>query len=166
MDKPEIIATNVFQEELKKSQYTVTAVPAHAHTGTDSELVNYPNLTNRSRFILYRALSNTTSNAVANTVGGDVALPFGGNFIQIGATVDTAGTTGSETINFLLNGTVIGTIVTIASASKTSRPVTTLQQFTTKNFKVGDILTFNVTAVHTIPALGLTLFLRVTETTP
>jgi len=166
MDKSEIIATNVFQEELKASQFTVTAVPTHAHTGTDSTQVSYPNLVNRSRFILYRALAPATANTVANTVGGDVVFPFGGNFVQIGATVDTAGTTGSETIDFLLNGVVIGTTVTIASASKTSRPVTNLQQFTTKNFKTGDILTFNVTAIHTTPALGLTLFLRVTETTP
>lgn len=155
----------VIQEALSPTQFNVSKVQAHTHNGSDSVFVSYPNLTNRSRFINYRAVEKTTANTVANKVGGDFMLPFGGNFYSITAYVDTAGTTGSQTVVFLLNGVAIAPAVTIASGATISNTLT-IESFTTKNFETQDILTINVTAIHTTPALGLSYSVRVTEITP
>lgn len=155
----------ILQEGLEQTKYGVSSNPAHVHNGGDAPFVSYTDLTNRSRYINYRSLSKTTANTVDTKVGGDFMLPFGGNFYSITAYVDTAGTTGSQTITFLLNGAAIAPDLTIASGETISNTLY-IKSFTTKNFEIQDILTINVTAIHTTPALGLTYSVRVTEITP
>lgn len=150
----------------------------HWHNGNDSPAFAFTNLTNRTRYIEYRIVAPTTAVAVAAKVGGDFSMPFGGNFVingvnmsSVGATVDTAGVTGNMTIDVLLNGTsifnqvVTTTKITIATASKTSRGNTSQPLIQTMSFLTGDVVTITVSTVQTTPALGLTVFLKVVETT-
>lgn len=163
--------TNLIQEQIgqnaTENQFAVSTTPYHTHNGSDSPNLSYPNLKNRSRFILYRIVGQTTADAVANTVGGNLVMPFGGNFTSVGFTVDTAGTTGTMVVDFLLNGTTILSTqsIILASGSTTTRN-NVPQTFKINSFNIGDIMTFDVTSVHTTPAMGLTVFLRVNETTP
>ena len=162
---------SIIQDELQKystkNMYGMSNIPAHPHDGVAGQQIDFTNLTNRSRFILYRIVAPATSVSVAIAVGGNFTMPIGGNFVSAGFTVDTAGTTGTMVVNFLLNGTTIlnsATITALASGSLTTRN-NNLQNFAINNFKLGDIVTFNVTTIHSTPALGLTVFIRVTETT-
>jgi len=150
-------------------EYSVADVPAHTHTGTDSNRVSYNNLTNRTRYIVYRLVSPDEDTAVANIVGGDFVMPFQGYITSVGATVDTAGTTNTTTVDVNKNGTTIMlTKITIDSTEKTSRTAATASVIDSSkvNFVVGDIFTFDVDAVSSTPAKGLTVFMNVTETTP
>src|ERR1017187_4708281 len=151
------IINDELQKYSTKNMFGISNIPAHAHDGVSGQQVDFSNLNNRSRFILYRIVGPVTSVAVANTVGGNFVMPFVGNFVSAGFTVDTAGTTGTMVVDFLLNGTTIlnGTITALASGSTTTRN-TNLQNFAINSFQLGDIMTFNVTTIHTTPALGLT----------
>lgn len=154
-----------YKLQQKKNLFDIPDIPTHSHTGTDTTPVDYPDTTNRSRFIYYRIVASGTDVAAASTVGGDFVMPFSGNFIQCGATVDTAGTTNATTVNIKKNGTtVLQSDISIASASKTSRSV--FPVFTVRNFLVGDIITFDVDSVSTTAPKGLSIFIRVTEISP
>ena len=90
-------------------------------------------------------------------------MPYSGYFTIVGATVDTAGTTNSTTIDVLKNGTsIMSTKITINSATTSSRVATTQPVLLTNvvNFNIGDIITFNVTTISTTPAQGLSMFLN------
>lgn len=131
-------------------------VIAHDHDGVNSLPIKL------ERFVQYRALAPATANTVA-VVGGSFVAPFNGTITLVGATVDTAGTTGSETIDILKNGTSImtNTKINIGSTSTTSRATAIQPVLTTMGFNLGDIFTFSVTAIQTTPALGLTVFMTV-----
>lgn len=147
------------------NQFAVAKTPFHTHNGSDSISLDYTLMKNRTRYILYRVVLNTSDVAVTTKVGGDLSMPFGGYFESVGYTVDTAGVTGTMTANFLVNGVARISDVSISTATKTSR--NNVQQTFTKNtFDKGDIVTFNVTAIQTTAAKGLTFFLKVVETTP
>lgn len=146
-------------------QFAVSSTPFHVHNGNDSANVSYTDLINRSRFIVYRIVGPTTANIVATKVGGNFVMPFAGNFTTFAAGVDTAGVTGSMTIDILLNGNSVFTnsqVITIATGS-TKTSIYNLS-FKINSFKLGDILTFSVLTIQTTAALGLTMQLRVTET--
>lgn len=136
----------------------------HKHLGTDSLRIEERDLSRRTRHVLYRCLAPTTANTVA-VVGGNLSMPFSGTFVLAGATVDTAGTTGTQTIDVLKNGSTImaNQKISIASGATDSRGSAS-SIITTGFFEIGDILTFSVTAIQGTPAKGLTIFLRVTET--
>ncbi len=160
---------NAISKYADARQFDVAAIPAHTHTGTDTAIIDFTNLDNISRYVLYRILAPTTSCATGTSVGGSFTMPFGGYLASVGATVDTAGTTSTMTINVLKNAvTVLLGDIYIDSASKTSRNSTTavILDSSKKNFLVGDIFTFNVDTVHTTPALGLTIFMKVIDVTP
>ena len=155
--------------EKKRKQDNLFSVPEsmpyHEHTGTDASAIEFPNLTARSRFILYRIVQNTTDVATGTAVGGDFVMPIAGYVVQVGATVDTAGTTNATTVNIKKNGTtILQSDISIASASKTSRSVYPV--VTVPNFLVGDIFTFDVDSTSTTAPKGLTIFMRVTENSP
>lgn len=164
------IAQEVYDENEKKQQFTISKVPFHTHNLSDAPAVSFLDLTNKTRYVLYRAILSTTANAVASSVGGSLVIPFGGRILSVGATVDTAGVTGNETIDFLKNGvTIFSTSVTtlyttIATTMKTSRGNTTIPVIKIQSFDEGDIFTFDIKAVQSTPALGLTLFMKVIET--
>lgn len=152
------------------SQYDVAEVPSHVHNGTDSAAVDFSNINNRTRFILYRIVNAVTDVAVANVAGGDFVMPFNGYITEVGATVDTAGTTNVTTVDINKNGSsVLLTKITIDSGEKTSRTGATLAVVNTgtttiqPTFIAGDIFTFDVDTVSTTAPKGLTVFINVTE---
>lgn len=148
------------------NQYQVSKIPAHQHTGADSLRVDYQSLTNKTRFVLYRIVPPTTDTTVANVVGGDFVMPFAGFVTSVGATVDTAGVTGTTTIDINKNAvTILKTKITIDSAEKTSRTAATpsIVDATVRTFEVGDIFTFDVDTISTTAAKGLTVFIDVTQ---
>lgn len=149
------------------NQFSVVKISAHAHDGADSMPVDFSNLRNRTRFVVYRALDASVNDSVASKVGGDFVVPFSGFITQeVGATVDTAGVTGTMTVDINLNGTSImaNTKVSIATAAKTSRTNTTQPIVTVLAFTKGDIFTFDVDVIQTTPAKGLTVFMKLVET--
>lgn len=155
------------QKYASDNQYDVSMIPAHTHSGADSLRVDFSNLANRTRFILYRILGPTTDTAISSSVGGDFVMPFEGFVSGVGATVDTAGTTGTTTIKINKNGTtILKTNITIDSTEKTSRTATVpaVIDISVRTFSTGDIFTFDVTAVSTTAAKGLTIFMNVTQT--
>ena len=161
-----------FNESIKNfssdSQFVVAKVPAHTHNQTDSLPVNFNHLTNKTRFVVCRIVEATTNTAVANVVGGDFVMPFDGYVVSVGATVDTAGTTNTTTIDVNKNGaTIMTTKITIDSTEKTSRTATTspLVNATLQNFNTGDIFTFDIDAISTTAAKGLTVFINVVDIT-
>lgn len=157
---------NAINQYASKNQFGVSMIPAHTHSGSDSIQVDYMDLTNKTHSILYRILSPTTATSVATTVGGDFVIPFSGYVTSVGATVDTAGTTNSTTIDIKKNASsIMNTKITINSGSKTSRTATVQPILNSSvSFKEGDIFTFNVDAISTTPANGLTIFINVVQT--
>lgn len=165
--KVESLVKDAFTAKDEKDMYGVPNTPFHVHNGVDSPNVPI------NRFILYRVLTPTTANTVTNVVGGDLVIPFEGLLISVGATVDTAGVTGLETIDVNKNGASImksGFKITIDSGEKTSRTAVTPSQVSpidNRNaFKVGDIFTFDIDGVQTTNALGLTIFLNTVDPHP
>lgn len=141
-------------------------VPAHSHKGTDSLRVNYFDLQNKSKNLLYRVVDPATNTAVATLVGGDISIPFNGYVMSVGATVDTAGTTNPTTVDINKNGTtILATKITIDSGEKTSRTATTLSivDVSVQNFTEGDVFTFDIDAISTTPAKGLTVFMNLIQ---
>lgn len=150
----------------KENQYNVSMIPAHVHNGADSLRVDFSSLANKTRFVLYRIVPPTTDTTVANIVGGDFVMPFAGFVTEVGATVDTAGTTGLTTVDINKNGsTILKTKVTIDSSEKTSRTAVTPSTVdaTVQAFSIGDIFTFDVDVINTTPAKGLTVFIDITQ---
>lgn len=159
---------NAIREYSKANMFGVSNIPAHAHTGSDSLHINYNNLDNRTRFILYRILGSTTDTSVTSSVGGDFVMPFGGIIYEVGATVDTAGTTNVTTVDIKNNTvSILSTKITIDSTEKTSRTAATpsLINGLYKTFQIGDIFTFDITTISTTPAKGLTVYVDVVQTT-
>lgn len=158
---------SAFDTFTSERQYDVAKIPAHVHTGVDSNRVSFSDLTNRKRFIICRLLASTTDTTVANLVGGDFVMPFSGYIYEVGATVDTAGVTGTTDIDINKNGTTVMLAkVKIDSTEKTSRTGATSSVIDSSkvNFIVGDILTFDVDVISTTAAKGLTMFVDVVET--
>lgn len=157
-------ALNLYdKKETTKFLYSNTdGASLHVHNGTDSPVLSYPELINRTRWLMYRIVSPTTSCAVGNVIGGVVRMPFAGHLPSFSAFVDTAGTTGSMTIDFNLNGVAYVANVPIASSALGSSTFTSLYGV---SFKKGDFFSWDVNSVCTTPALGLTVVLKIIETT-
>lgn len=131
----------------------------HTHRGYDGSL-GLDNL----RYIVWRVLDNTSSQAVNTTYGGDFEFPFSGGILNVYAYVDTVGTTGTCDIDFNINtNTILSTKVTIDTGEKSSRTATTKPVLTNTGFVTGDILNIDIDVVHTTPAKGLTVVLEVTS---
>lgn len=156
------IANGAYSQQTQDQAYGVATTSAHQHTGTDSLPVDYLDLTNKTRYIIERLLGPTTATSTI-TVPGDFVMPFSGYFVSIGATVDTAGTTGNMTIALNVNGAPIS-VITIATGSTTSRPSNPFINPTA--FTIGDVITFTVLTVQTTPAQGLSPFMLVVQTKP
>lgn len=156
-------------EYASNNQYGVSMIPAHMHNGSDSLRVDFSNLQNKTRFVLYRIVPSTDDTVVGNVIGGDFVMPFDGYVTEVGATVDTAGVTGTTTVDINKNGTtILRTKITIDSAEKTSRTAATPAVLNTvssvNSFVTGDIFTFDVDTVNTTPAKGLVVFINVIQT--
>jgi hypothetical protein len=114
-------------------------------------------------YVLYRVLDPDTSQTVGTTVGGDLEIPVTGTITEIGAYVDTAGTTGTATIDVNKNGTTLMTTnkITIDTGEKSSRTAATAPALTTTSIAAGDLITVDVDAIHTTAAKGLTVRLGI-----
>lgn len=138
------------------------ATSTEINTGTDSTRampVDQYNASNKNvRYLLYRLLAATTAVSVANGVGGDLEVPFGGTITEVGVYADTAGTTGLMTVDFNKNGsTILSTKVTVDSTEKTSRTAATPAVISVSTISAGDILAFDIDGIQTTAALGLVI---------
>lgn len=116
-----------------------------------------------TRYIVWRVLDSGSFQSVAS-FGGDFEVPFDGTITAVYAYADTAGTTGSATIDIHLNGTTImsATKISIETTEKSSRNATTQPVLTTTAVVTGNILTVDIDAIQTTPAKGLTVVLVIT----
>jgi len=141
----------------------------HTHNGADGtpQLDESTSIKNTRRYVILPIVPSTNSNTVTSTIGGDFVMPFDGYVTEVGATVDTAGVTGTMQIDINKNGTsILTTKITIDSTKKTSRTATTPAVIDTsmKGFSVGDIFTFDVDTIQTTPAKGLKVFINCIKT--
>jgi len=158
----------IFNNDISPSVQSAidTAIKEHNHDGVLSAPVNALDIFANYQYILVRIVAATTDTTVANVVGGDYVMPYGGSFYQVGATVDTAGVTNVTTVDINNNGTtILSTKITIDTGEKTSRTAATASYISSPNFKIGDIITFDVDAIQTTAAKGLTVFMVVIPTT-
>ena len=143
----------------------------HTHNGADGSplLDEQISIVNTRRFVIYRALNPITDTYVGNVVGGYMVMPFDGYILEdgIGATVDTAGTTGTTTIDVNLNGSsIMTTKITIDSTETDSRTATTkpILKPNMRTFVTGDRFSYDIDGINTTPAKGLTIFMNVVKT--
>jgi hypothetical protein len=167
----------IINEVLTQNTFQPSNVPYHTHSRVGSPPINFKNLTGKTRYLLYRSISPAIS-VTTGILSDTVVMPFSGSITSIGATVDIAGTTGDLMIQVLKNGTSIfnanSPTIVIASGYTTSRPTTNLNAvisgnnqilpIPTNTFNVGDIFTFDITAIQSTPASGLTIFMNLIET--
>lgn len=145
------------------------ATTAEINTGTDTTRsipVDQYVASNRNvRYIIWRVVGDTTdwpANATLK-VGGDLEFPFTGTITEIGAFVDTAGTTGTAVVDVNIAGTTIMTTnkLSFDTTEKTTRTAATAPTLTTTAITAGDILTVDVDTNHTTKAKGLSIRLGV-----
>lgn len=130
----------------------------HQHAGFDGSSQIRP----FTRWVTFRVMDSSVSHSVAS-FGGDFECPVSGAIVEIGAWVDTAGTTNAATIDVNKNGTTLmgTTKITIDDGEKTSRTAATKPVLSVTNIDRGDIITVDVDAIQTTPAKGLTIFFRI-----
>lgn len=143
------------------------ATIAEINTGTDTTraipIDQYVASNRNVRYLALRVVEATTDVAVASTKGGDVEMLFAGTITGIGAYNDTAGTTGTMTIDVHLNGVTLMTTnkITIDTAEKTSRTAAVAPALTTTAVVAGDLITIDLDAIHSVAAKGLTVWLSI-----
>lgn len=112
------------------------------------------------RFMV-RLVASDTDVATGTTIGGDYRIANRAITVKaVGAYNDTAGTTGTMTIDFNEAGTTIMTTnkVNIDSTQKTSTTAGTQPAVTDTTIAADAIVTFDVDAVHTTKAKGLVVW--------
>ena len=104
------------------------------------------------------APSNPTT---GTTVGGDYRLSAGAITVKaVGAYVDTAGTTGTATIDINEAGTtILSTKITIDSTEKSSETAATPPVISDSSIAADAIVTFDIDAVQTTAAKGLVVWI-------
>lgn len=148
------------------------ATSTEINTGTDSTRampVDQFVASNRNvRYVLYRVYSATTDWEAngTTTVGGDLEFPFTGTITEIGAYVDTAGTTGTAVVDVNKNGTTLMTTnkLSFDTGEKTTRTAATAPALTTTSITAGDLITVDIDTNHTTKAKGLTIRIGVRMT--
>lgn len=145
------------------------ATTAEIDTGTDTTRAipvdQFVASARNVRYIMYRIVEATTDTAVANVKGGDFEVPITGTITEVGAYVDTAGTTNTTTVDINKNGTtILSTKITIDSTEKSSRTAATPPVISVSSITAGDLLTFDIDAVHTTAAKGLTIRVGIRQT--
>jgi hypothetical protein len=123
-------------------------------------------------FLLFDLVELNTDCAV-NNVGLRVGfpMPFDGTFLQsdtirhLYAFNETAGVTGTATVDILLNGTSIMTTdkISIVTTEKDSFVAGTQPVLTTTAFSAGDIVQITQPAIRTTPGKGLSLLMAVRQ---
>lgn len=150
------------------------ATTAEIDTGTDSTRAipvdQFVASDRNIRFIAIRIVEAATDVSVATTVGGDFVMPFTGTLIQSdtkkefwSAATDTAGTTGTMVVDVHKGGTTVMTTnkLDIETTEKSTTTATTQPDLTTTAVTAGDVFTFDVDAIHTTAAKGLTIYMAI-----
>jgi hypothetical protein len=119
-----------------------------------------------TKYILWRVIESVSDWSADGSlkVGGDFEMPFTGTLTEIGAYVDTAGTTGTAIVDVNLNGTTIMTTNKLKwdSTEKSTRTYSgTAAALTTTAITAGDILTVDIDTNHTTKSKGLVIRLGV-----
>ncbi len=126
------------------------------------------------RFFTFVLVAPATDAAVATDVGGDFVIPFDGVILQddtnpdyCAARNDVAGVTGTMIVDVHLNGTTIMNTnkLDIETAEKSTVTAATQPDLSTTAISKGDVLTFDVDAIHSGTAakgLKVTLAIRMT----
>jgi len=148
------------------------ATTAEINTGTDTTRampVDQYVASNRNvRYLMIRVLPAATDHTVSTTVGGDFEIPFtAGTIVEIGAYTDTAGVTGTATIDVNLNGTTLMTTskCTIDTGEKSTRTAATPPVLTTTAVAAGNLITVDIDVLHSgTAAKGLTVLLGIRVT--
>lgn len=111
------------------------------------------------RFMV-RLLASDTATATGTTIGGDFRIANRAITVKaVGAYVDTAGTTNTTTIDINEAGTtILSTKITIDSAEKSSTTAATAAVISDTAIAADAIVTFDVDAISTTPASGLTVW--------
>lgn len=152
------------------------ATTAEIDTGTDSTRAmpvdQFVASDRNLRFITFVLIDSATDVATATSIGGDFTIPFTGTIIQddtdvdfFAAYTDTAGTTGTMVVDVHLNGTTIMTTnkLDIETGEKDTTTAATQPDLTTTAITKGDILTFDIDAVHTTAAKGLKVTIAIRQ---
>ncbi len=182
------------QQQAQQSQYTVADTSLHTHDSVNSPSLDFTNMSGRTRYVAYRIVSSSDAVVVANVVGGYFSFPFSGGFsnsvggnlsspetpngnIVAFATVDSAGASGNTIVDVKISTpsgstrtSIFASGIKLVVLSGANSSLQTVQQpsvafgFNETSFGVGDRLSFDVTSVSSSAPIGLTVYLRVTET--
>lgn len=152
------------------------ATIAETDTGTDATRAVTPDGLQGSkiniRYLQFRLIASDTDVATDTDVGGDFICPFDGTILQddtlhdqLFAWTDTAGTTGTMVVDIHLNGTTIMTTnkLDIETGEQGTQTATTQPDLTTTDISAGDVITFDIDAVHTTAAKGLVIGMAIRE---
>ena len=152
------------------------ATSAETDTGTDATRAVSPDGLQGSkrniRYLMFVLIASSTDVSADTDIGGDWTIPFSGTILQddtlhdqLAAITDTAGTTGTMVVDIHLNGTTIMTAnkLDIETGEKGTQTATTQPDLTTTAISAGDILTFDIDAVHTNEAKGLKILMAIRE---
>lgn len=151
------------------------ATAAETDTGTDATRAVTPDGLQASfrnlRFITIRLVAADTSVSAGADIAGDYVIPFDGTLIQDdsnkeywSAYNDTAGVTGTMVVDVNLNGTTVMTTnkLDIETTEKSTTSAATQPDLTTTDVSQGDILTFDIDAIHSgTAAKGLSVCLAI-----
>lgn len=115
-----------------------------------------------TRIIEYRILDKDTAHTVVAGVGGEFRVPLAMKVLDVGAYVDTAGVTGTATIDINEAGTtILSTKVTIDTTEKTSVTAAAAPVISDSAIGADAIITFDIDVIQTTAAKGLTVWMKV-----
>jgi hypothetical protein len=118
-----------------------------------------------NRVIQIRLLDSATAQSTDTSIGGDFRFHKAMTVVDVGTYSDTAGTTGTYTVDINEGGTsILSTKLTVDSTEKTSESAATPAVISDADIAADGILTFDLDAVHTTPANGLVVWLEVRTT--
>ena len=127
------------------------------------EIYNYAlNTKLNRRFIVVQVVENTTDVATGDQ-GVNVPIPFAGTLVSVHAEVKTAGSSGSATtVDINKNGSsILSTKLTIDNTETGSDTAATAAVISDSTVSQYDVFTFDLDAVSTTPAQGLTITLGI-----
>ncbi len=158
---------NALQESINQSPDPLMTPDSIATPQSDEMF--FDEIRNRTRFVMYRAVSPPAPCYVANTVGGDWMAPFYGSVISFFCFVDTPGTTSTMSIDLRMENAAHSSYSTIGTMTvATTAGGSVVSSYTNPNgvpFNIGTRFHVNVTATNTTPALGLTWVIKIIEST-
>jgi hypothetical protein len=141
-------------------------------TGTASS-ADWKTSTKKVRHLSFNLIERATDVATDTNLYGDFVMPFGGTILQsdtnkqwLMANNTTAGVTGTMVVDIHKNGTTIMATnkLDIETGEKTTEDATTQPDLTVTTVAAGDIITFDIDAIHSgTAAKGLAVTMTVLE---